>query len=320
MKKFLITLSSIAVFGLLAMLVMPTFAAGSPVSVDEEPGVCDVTTVTAYVASPPATVDNMYLVVDTEDGAVQSENIPTDGTSVSLSVGPFTEDTTVYWHVFGGGERDYDIPLWNHYGEPDFGTQIVNYAASVGGSYSWVISETDDANPFVTWNELPVSGCTPVATFNGGGHLLEEMVSKRKDWLDISFGGWASLYPDNSLTGEMQVNLHNVSDDLDKSVFHGTEVTEMNLYNGDGATCNDAMNLTVNGSFNGEPGYSMIFRAGDYGSPNTLDTARVTIYNNPNGTGSVVYDTHDGDFTNESSCVGTARTRLDTGNITIWQQ
>ena len=60
----------------------------------------------------------------------------------------------------------------------------------------------------------------------------------------------------------------------------------------------------------------MIFRAGESGEPSSLstDTIRVTI-NGPNG---LVYDTHSsGEFTDESSCVGSARTGLDNGNIVI---
>lgn len=157
-----------------------------------------------------------------------------------------------------------------------------------------------------------------IASVNGGGHLLEETY-KRKDWKDVSFGGWVNKYLDNSLAADFTVVLHKVGKStLDKSTFYGTDITAVNFFNGDGVTCNDAVNFTINGTFNGVPGYSIIFRAGDYGSPNTLDTARVTIYKGLNGGGDVVYDTAGGDFPSDpSSCVGTARTGLDTGNITI---
>lgn len=153
----------------------------------------------------------------------------------------------------------------------------------------------------------------------GGGHALEALQQddKRKDWLDFSFGGWAAETK-AGLVGKWQVYLHNVDADLDKSKFHGTDVTALNFFDGNNASCHSAMNVTINGTFNGEDGYSIIFRAGDNGSPNVEDTVRVTIYDGENGGGSVVYDSHAaGEFTDESNCVGTARTGLDTGNITI---
>jgi len=61
-------------------------------------------------------------------------------------------------------------------------------------------------------------------------------------------------------------------------------------------------------------GYYIWFRAGDADSPKGLDTVRVELYNPSNAK---VYDTHGGDFTYESTCVGTARTGLDNGNIKI---
>ncbi len=157
------------------------------------------------------------------------------------------------------------------------------------------------------------------AYVHGGGHALEDDGAlKRKDWYDVSFGGWiAKVGPD--LVGEWQVNLHNVyngnNDSLDKGKFHATEFTVLNLYDGNSATCNDAVNFTAFGTWNGEAGYKMIFRAGDNGSPNNVDTIRVTLYNSGN---TILYDTHSANgFTDESSCVGSARTSLDTGNITI---
>lgn len=150
---------------------------------------------------------------------------------------------------------------------------------------------------------------------NGGGHALEVLGSKRKDWNDVSFGGWTAYV--GSLVGDWEVNLHNVGGtDLDGGKFHGSDIVSLNLFNGDSATCTDAANVTVNGTWNGLTGYQMIFRAGDNGAPNTMDTIRVTLYRPDH---SVLYDTYGPDFTAESSCVGSARTGLDTGNITIYQ-
>lgn len=90
-----------------------------------------------------------------------------------------------------------------------------------------------------------------------------------------------------------------------------TNITDLNFFTG--TTCS-AMNFTAMGELNHEPGYKMIFRAGDSGEPRIYDTARVQIFNPQGG---AIYDTHDGDFTDESDCVGTARTGLDNGNIKI---
>ncbi len=165
---------------------------------------------------------------------------------------------------------------------------------------------------------LQVTARTPevTASVNGGGHLLNGE-GKKKDLLDISFGGNVNQWSDDSLSGEWNVVLHNVGNNaLDKSHFNGSEITALNFFDGDDSTCNDAVNFTVNGTFNGDPA-SMIFRAGDFGSPNTADTARITIYHGLDASGGVVYDTHSTDFPGESSCVGSARTGIDNGNITI---
>ncbi len=78
------------------------------------------------------------------------------------------------------------------------------------------------------------------------------------------------------------------------------------------------MNMTMHGSFNGEDGYRMILRAGDSdeaASKDPDDTIRVEMWDPSN---TKVYDSHWGsEFTDESSCVGTARTGLDAGNIDI---
>ncbi len=152
---------------------------------------------------------------------------------------------------------------------------------------------------------------------NGGGHLLNE-TGKRKDWSDVSFGGAIADMGNHTYMGDWEINFHNVNHDVfDKTAFHGSDVHALNVYNGDSDTCDYAINFTIYGEWNGMPGYYVIFRAGDGGSPNVGDTARVTLYE-PGG--AVVYDTTYGfahEFPDESSCVGTARTGLDTGNITI---
>jgi hypothetical protein len=125
---------------------------------------CGETTFTASIADPDGThvVDNMYLVVHA-DGETQSEGpIPTDGSSVSITVGPFDDQSgteTLQWRVFGGGERSYDQPLWNGYGDPDFAANIGAYGAENG--YGFVLAGPDDPNPFTTWNEVEAETCPP---------------------------------------------------------------------------------------------------------------------------------------------------------------
>ena len=155
-----------------------------------------------------------------------------------------------------------------------------------------------------------------VGSVSGGGQIHEAPDGlKRPYWNVISFGGWAEEL-DVGYAGEWEVNFHNVGvDAFDKTKFHTTNITVMNFYVGNSGTCNSALNFTAIGEWNQNPGYKMIFRAGDFGSPGFVDTVRVTIKNPSN---IVVYDTHEaGEFSDESSCVGGARTGLDAGNITI---
>jgi len=150
---------------------------------------------------------------------------------------------------------------------------------------------------------------------SGGGQLIEAPEgAKRPEWSVISFGGWAQ--GTGPYMGEWQVNYHNVSlDSLDKAKFHSTNITEINYFVGNTGTCNSALNLKAYGTLNGEPGYYIIFRAGDFGSPGFVDTVRIELYK---VAGNVkVFDTFGSEFKPESNCVGTARTGLDAGNITI---
>lgn len=142
----------------LALLASATaaLAAGAPATVTTNVNTCAPTTFSATTGS---SITNQYLVVD--DGAsVQSVIIPANGDPADISVGPFASDTTVSWHVFGGGERDYDIPLWNGHGGATFSADITAYYNEVG-TFSWVIAGTDDPNPFVTWNTVDVPACAP---------------------------------------------------------------------------------------------------------------------------------------------------------------
>lgn len=155
MKK--ITTLGILVAVMSLALALPVMAAG-PAEVETDVNACEPSTFSA--SANGSSVTNQYLTVD--DGTtVQYENIPTNGSSAEISVGPFGMDTLVSWNVFGGAERDYDQPLWNGYGTVNFSADIAAYAASQNGSYSWVIAGVEDPNPFVNWNEVLVPGCSP---------------------------------------------------------------------------------------------------------------------------------------------------------------
>lgn len=96
---------------------------------------------------------NARLVVSAEG---ETENVPVGD---SITVGPFSGDdtVTVYYRIFGGGERDYDVPLWNGYGTVSFVADITAYGASNG--FAWVVSGPDDDNPFTTWETVDVDPC-----------------------------------------------------------------------------------------------------------------------------------------------------------------
>ena len=162
---------------------------------------------------------------------------------------------------------------------------------------------------------VSVAFANGVGYVNGGGQIHEAPDGlKRPYWHVISFGGWVEK--STAITGEWQVNFHNVGNDaFDKSHFHTTDIYAVNFYPGNSGTCDAAFNMYAWGEWNNIPGYKMIFRAGDLGSPGFFDTVRVELY----APGNVkVYDTYSAtEFTAESSCVGSARTGLDAGNISI---
>jgi len=128
--------------------------------VSSEVAACEPTVLSAAIADPDGThkVANMWLVVDDGD-SVQTDVIPTNGDTVDISVGPFGADTDVSWRVFGGGERSYDQPLWNGFGGATFSADVTAYGVANG--FGWVVGGVDDPNPFTTWNEVNVPGCSP---------------------------------------------------------------------------------------------------------------------------------------------------------------
>lgn len=169
---------------------------------------------------------------------------------------------------------------------------------------------------------------------NGGGQIIEEIGPKPKDDYKISFGGHLYRFGTDAPVCEWQVNLHNVSiDELDKGKFYGTLCTAPPNFplGPDGEVVS---HFAVYGTWNGDPGYTMVIRLEDAGEPGSLDTIRFELHNDPGqsvtplnaGPGTAVYDSSDKatgnrpgeDFKSESSNSGTARTYLDNGNLQLY--
>ena len=237
--------------------------------------------------------------------------------------GDAVNDDGVYWAVrhntcnaatntvFGNVDTYNDPYIWD-------GT---NFSATVDtstvapGYYCFVFNPQDDPGE----NDVRETRWFYIAdgSVNGGGQLRKEIGPKAKDDYKISFGGQIWDLGSEGIIGDWEVNLHNVGyNDLDQTKFHTSEITNIVFYTDNSNTCDDAVRFDAVGRFGNEEGYRMIFRAGDLGNKNTADTARVEIFNPDNNP---IYDTYDsGEFGGESSCVGSARTDLDKGNITIW--
>lgn len=163
-KTMSIVAVAIATLSIVALLSASASAAHNPAVVSYETGECGETAFSVEITDPNGghIVSNMYLVISAE-GNTQYVKVPVDGSSADLTTGPLsTNPATVSWNIFGGGERDYDQPLWDGYGTGSFGADIANYASGQGG-YSWVLDGPDTPNPFVNWNEFEVEGCPPPA-------------------------------------------------------------------------------------------------------------------------------------------------------------
>lgn len=213
-----------------------------------------------------------------------------------------------------GGHNDLYTWLYDGVYTQNF-TTSVDTSGWPGGMYCFVFNPREQASdvPIRLTREFYVAD----ALVHGGGQVIQAQGDKPKDDYKISFGGWLWDLGSGNYSGDWEINFHNVGNDtLDKTKFRTTQITAMNFHTGNDITCNDAMNFTALGEWNGIPGYKLIFRAGDFGSPNTLDTVRIELRDPSNG---FVYDTYPTEFSKDSSCIGTARTLLDKGNITIWQ-
>lgn len=228
---------------------------------------------------------------------------------------------TVFGNVDGHSDP-YSWALANTY-KYEF-SAVADTSSWDGGKYCFIFNPREDsgeANIRLTREFYIAEG-----KVSGGGQIVEEVGSKPKDYYKVSFGGHTWDLGSLGYMGEWEINFHNVDgDEFDKSKFHSTDIAAVNFYDGNNTTCYDAMNMTMYGEWNGTPGYKVILRGGDYGAPGnferegmdgSFDTVRVELFNSDSAK---VYDTSwPSEFVDESSCVGSSRTGLDNGNITIW--
>ena len=154
---------------------------------------------------------------------------------------------------------------------------------------------------------------------SGGGHIREGA------W-DISFGGRLTAFPGDPETakdGNLVVQFHRVSDDaVSGGTFRATSIDAVNfVLPGDPTNCVAAAFVSLTGTFNGVPGWTLVFRSSDGGNGGSAlasDTARFSL-SDPFSV--LVYDSAaggpGGDYPKESDCVGSGRTNLDNGNLKI---
>ena len=273
--------AGIAIAALLMLVVSPSAAAGE----------------TGEITSPG---DGEFVFQTATFEAVYNDEDP-DGVQWAVRQGTCARATgTVFGNVDG-----FDSPF-------DWDGELFSATADTSswepGLYCFVFNpreDGDEAPVRLTRKFWIVKGYV-----SGGGQLVQEIEGeKRKDWKVVSFGGAVADAGGGGYVGEMQINFHNVDGDAyDKARFHTTDITVMNFFR---KTCGIAMNFTAQGLLNGQPGYKIIFRAQDAGEPGALDNVRIQLYD---GSGEI-YDTSDGDFCDESDCVGDQRTMLDNGNL-----
>lgn len=175
--KKMITPSILGISGLVLSVGMVLAAHNGAVVEVKTTNACTPTTITASITDPDGThkVANMRLVVDVDGDVDVSPNIPTNGDEVEITVRPFFSNTTVKWRVFGGGERGYDSPLWNGFGDTTFSADVSTYGNNNG--YGFVLAGSNDLNPFTNWHEFEVEACQPVS----------QNECKQGGWMDFGF-------------------------------------------------------------------------------------------------------------------------------------
>jgi len=157
----------------------------------------------------------------------------------------------------------------------------------------------------------------------GGGHI------RHGAW-DIGFSGQLTAFPGDSpgdpelpRNGKLVVRFHRVSvGAVSGGTFRATRIDAVNFaLPGDPTLCVAAAFIGLTGTFNGAPGWTLLFRSSDGGngrSARAPDTARFSL-SNPSKV--LVYGSAEGepggDYPRESDCVGLGRKNLDSGNLRI---
>ena len=173
MKVITLRSALISLTIVIALISGVVFAGHNGAVVTNTTAACGETTFSATITDPNGThkVDNMRLVVHDGDATQFTNVIPTDGSNVSITVGPFftqsVENQTLQWRVFGGGERSNDNPLWSGFGGPTFSADVNAYGAANG--FGWVVAGPDDPNPFTTWHTFDVQSCAITKDMCMGG-------------------------------------------------------------------------------------------------------------------------------------------------------
>lgn len=148
----------ILTFGVVLALASPANAnPDSPVSIDRTNSPCGPVVLTTTQAKG--------FIVAYANG----ETVVSAAPGASVEVGPFDSPTTVQYRLFGGGERDWDYPLWTiHHSFGDLTnaemiTKINEYNLANGGDWAWATAGPGETAPFVTWDEFRVKGCVAPA-------------------------------------------------------------------------------------------------------------------------------------------------------------
>jgi hypothetical protein len=147
------------------------------VYVSENMGSDDSFTVDTSWTDDTHQVTNAKLILELdgfETVLVYDFPAPTD---LSITGNDPCEPVTGSYRVFGGGERSYDLPLWNGYGGETFTADINAYGAANG--WGWVTAGTDVENQFVNWTEFTVLPSPLAECEDGPPHEGSDVVSEQ---------------------------------------------------------------------------------------------------------------------------------------------
>ncbi|WP_422485420.1 hypothetical protein [Gudongella sp. DL1XJH-153] len=247
-------------------------------------------------------------LIQDEEGKVTGEffYLTDDGWEEGGTLEGYVSGDKVYLYYERPAQYNYSGDFT---GEIDWSGMSGEFKDSSGTEYSWV---TTYGEPELLWD----------ARVSGGGQMMadsgEESAKNGKPiFYKISFGGGSYVSNRDLYFDGLEVTFHNVSDpEVKGGKFVGDELVEMDFRFNEGVA-----KYTVNGTFNGDPGYSMIVRVEDFGEPSFgfEDTEEQEFYADNLRfvlKGEISYDSSN-DFPGESDNDGKARNFLDRGNIQV---